>query len=94
MQITIDIPDVIAHRMTEQWHMLPRKALETLVAEAYKAEIITHAEVGRILQIPSRYEVDGFLKQSGVYLHYDVSDFEQDLLTMQSIEDGESLKQK
>ncbi len=94
MQITIDIPDAIAHRMTEQWHMLPRKALETLVVEAYKAEIITHAEVGRMLQIPSRYEVDGFLKQSGAYLHYDASDFEQDLLTMQRVENEESLQQK
>jgi hypothetical protein len=89
MQITIDIPDAIAHRMSEQWHTLPRKALETLVAEAYKAEIISHAEVGRILQIPTRYEIDGFLKQSGAYLHYDLSDFEQDLLTMQSIENEE-----
>jgi predicted HTH domain antitoxin len=85
MQITIDIPDAITHRMSEQWHTLPRKALKALVAEAYKAEIISHAKVGRILQIPSRYEVDGFLKQSGAYLHYDVSDFEQDLLMMQGI---------
>jgi Uncharacterised protein family (UPF0175) len=89
MQITIDIPDAITHRMSEQWHTLPRKALETLVAEVYKAEIISHAEVGRILQIPTRYEIDGFLKQLGAYLHHDVSDFEQYLLTMQSIENEE-----
>jgi predicted HTH domain antitoxin len=94
MQITIEIPDAIAQRMTQRWEALPRKVLETLVAEAYKAEIISHAEVGRILQIPSRYEVDGFLKQAGAYLHYDVSDFEQDLLTMQRLEGEAQLKQE
>jgi hypothetical protein len=92
MQITIEIPDTIAQRMTQRWEALPRKVLEALVAEAYKAEIVTHAEVGRILQLSSRYEVDGFLKQSGAYLHYDLSDFEQDLLTMQRIENEERLK--
>jgi hypothetical protein len=94
MQITIEIPDAIAQRMTQRWEVLPRKVLETLVAEAYKTEVITHAEVGRILQIPSRYEIDGFLKQAGAYLHYDVSDFEQDLLTMQRLENEESVRQE
>jgi hypothetical protein len=65
MQIMIEIPDVIAQRMMQRWEILPQKVLEALVAEAYKAEIVSHAEVGRILQIPSRYEVDGFLKQAG-----------------------------
>jgi predicted HTH domain antitoxin len=93
VKITIEIPDAIAQRMTQRWAVLPRKALETLVAEAYKAEVVTHAEVGRILQISSRYEVDGFLKQSGAYLHYDTSDFAQDLSTMQSLENKDLLRQ-
>ena len=31
-----------------------------------------------ILNIPSRYELDGFLKQHGVPLEYTIEDFEND----------------
>jgi predicted HTH domain antitoxin len=86
MQITIEIPDAIAHHMQEKWKDLPRRMLEILVVEAYKAEAISRAEVRHILQIPSRYETDGFLKQAGASLHYDESDFEKDLLTMEKLE--------
>lgn len=86
MQITIEVPDAIAAHLQEKWNDLPRRVLEILVVEAYKAEIISRAEVRRILQIPSRYETDAFLKQAGAPLHYDESDFEQDLLTMEKLE--------
>ncbi len=85
MQITIDLPDEIASTIQEKWHNFPRKVLECLAIEAYRQGVITSAQVGRMLHLSSRYEVDGFLKQAEAYLHYDEADFEQDLLTMEKI---------
>ena len=86
MQITLDIPDILASRVQDQWDNLPEKVLEMLVAEAYKSELITHAEVGRILNLPHRLQVDAFLKQAGVYINYEIEDFEQDLETLEQLE--------
>ncbi|NET60809.1 MAG: UPF0175 family protein [Symploca sp. SIO2E6] len=85
MQITIDLPEEIANTMGQKWDNFPRKALECIAIEAYRQEVITSAQVGRMLNIASRYEVDAFLKQAGAYLHYDEADLEQDLLTMQEL---------
>jgi predicted HTH domain antitoxin len=92
MKVTIEIPDEIAHHLEQEWNNLPRKVLEILVVQAYEANIITRAEVRRILQLSSRYETDGFLKQAGACLHYDESDFEHDLLTMEQLEREGKLK--
>ncbi|MBR8833401.1 MAG: UPF0175 family protein [Stigonema ocellatum SAG 48.90 = DSM 106950] len=85
MQITIDLPDEIASTIQEKWDNFPRRVLECLAIEAYRQGVITSAQVGRMLHLSSRYEVDNFLKQAEAYLHYDEVDFEQDLLTMQKI---------
>ncbi|MBN8560341.1 UPF0175 family protein [Leptolyngbya boryana CZ1] len=81
MQITIDIPDEIAQHLTQSISDLPRRTLESLVAQAYRDELLTHAEVGRILNL-SRYDVDTFLHQAKAYLHYDETDLEHDRATI------------
>lgn len=85
MQITIEIPDDIAQRLTQQVDNLPRRALESVVIEAYRAELITSAEVGRILELASRWDVDAFLKQAGAYLHYSDEDLEQERETLRQL---------
>ncbi len=85
MQITLDIPDILASRVQDKWDNLPEKVLEILVVEAYKSELITHAEIGRILNLPHRLQVDAFLKQAGIYMNYEIEDFEQDLATLQQL---------
>ncbi|BAU12240.1 hypothetical protein LEP3755_27690 [Leptolyngbya sp. NIES-3755] len=81
MQITIDIPDEIAQHLAQNISDLPRRTLESLVAQAYRDELLTHAEVGRILNL-SRYDVDTFLYQAQAYLHYDETDLEHDRATL------------
>jgi len=78
MQITIEIPDDIAHRLSQKVHNLPRHILESLVIEAYRDEIITQAEVGRMLNLPSRWETDAFLKRAEAYMHYTEADLQHD----------------
>jgi len=85
MQITIEIPDDIAQRLTQQVDNLPRRALESVVIEAYRAELITSAEVGRILELDSRWDVDAFLKQADAYLPYTEGDLEQERETLRQL---------
>lgn len=84
MQITIDLPDEYIQRIEPDLDNLPQHILETLVVDAYKAQRLTSAEVGQILNL-NQFEVDAFLKQHQAYLHYTVSDFNQDLQTLQKI---------
>ncbi len=85
MHIDIEVPETIAQRLTEQWGDLPHKLLEILAIEAYRNEILTSAEVGRLLGLPSRWEVDAFLKQAEAYLHYTEEDLAQDRQTLQRL---------
>ncbi|RUR76797.1 UPF0175 family protein [Chlorogloeopsis fritschii PCC 9212] len=65
--------------------LLAREILEALVIQAYQTEKITHAEVGRILGLPSRWAVDAFLKQRHADLHYDETDLERDRTTLHQL---------
>ncbi|PZV16365.1 MAG: hypothetical protein DCF21_10570 [Leptolyngbya sp.] len=85
MHIDIEVPETIAQRLTEQWEDLPDKLLEILAVEAYRNEILTSAEVGRLLGLHSRWEVDAFLKQAKAYLHYTEDDLAQDRQTLQRL---------
>jgi predicted HTH domain antitoxin len=92
MQITVEVPELIANQMREKWGELPQKILELLAVEAYRAEVITSSEVGKMLKLSHRLEVDEFLKKEGAYLQYDEADFERDLRTMQKFEREGKLK--
>jgi predicted HTH domain antitoxin len=75
MQITLNLPDELVQHFNRDH--LAREILEALVIQAYQVEKITSAEVGRILELPSRWAVDDFLKQQNANLHYDETDLEQ-----------------
>lgn len=79
MEITFEVPDSVADRLQASWRDLPRHALEVLAADAYRQGLLTSNEVQELLGIASRYELDGFLKQAGAFLHYTASDLEEDV---------------
>jgi hypothetical protein len=81
MEISIQIPDDVGARLHDRWQDLPRRALEALVTDAYRRDILTAAEVQTILGLPSRHETDAFLKDAGADLGYTWDDLEQDLQT-------------
>ncbi|WP_080694085.1 UPF0175 family protein [Microcystis aeruginosa] len=85
MKITVDIPDEIAQRLGQTGDNLAHKLLEMVIADAYRAGILSTAEVGRILQLSSRLETHAFLKQMGVYLNYDQTELERDLQTLKEL---------
>ncbi|MES1026610.1 UPF0175 family protein [Gloeocapsa sp. BRSZ] len=57
-----------------------------LVSAAYQEGTISAGKVQELLGMSTRLEVDAFLKEKGVYLHYNEADFEQDILTMRRLE--------
>ncbi len=86
MQIQIGIPDDVAHSLEAKWGSLERKLLEMVAIAAYQEGSISAGKVRELLGMATRLEVDVFLKDKGVYLHYNEADFEQDMSTMRRLE--------
>jgi len=85
MEITLNIPDEIARRVTSEGQDPARVALEALALEGYRAERLSESAVREMLGFQTRMEVHAFLKQHGVYLHYDTADLEQDAVTAETL---------
>ncbi len=92
MRITLEIPDTVAHDLEAKWGNLEQKMLELLVIEAYRSVLIGKGQVKRLLKLSTSLEVDAFLKQAAVELHYDEADLEADRLTMEQLRQEGKLK--
>jgi hypothetical protein len=78
MTVTIKIPDEFARRIIPEGNDPSRQALEDMAVEAYRSRRLTGAQLRRLLGIRSRYELDGFLKERGVWLEYTLEDFQRE----------------
>ena len=78
MEITVTIPEEFARKIVLEGLDPARQALEDMAVEAYRAHRLTGSQLRRVLGIPSRYELDAFLKQRGVWLEYTVEDFRRE----------------
>jgi hypothetical protein len=78
MRIWLDLPDDLVEQLAEKGQDLSRAALEALAIDAYRMDRITSHQLCQLLEIPSRYELDGFLKHHGVPLEYSFGDFERE----------------
>jgi hypothetical protein len=79
MELTVQIPDELASRMSASGVDLSRRALEALALEEFKGGRITKPELRRLLGFGTRYQLDGFLKAHEVYEDYTLQDLEQEL---------------
>jgi Uncharacterised protein family (UPF0175) len=79
MEITLNIPDDLARQVSRDGRDPARVARETLALEGYCDELLSESVVRQMLGFDTGMEVHAFLKQHGVYLHYDLADLEQDL---------------
>jgi hypothetical protein len=77
MQITLELPEDIAHGLECKWKDLPRAVLESLALEAYRSHARTAAKLRRLLGFETRMQVDAFLKEHEIH-DYTATDFEQD----------------
>jgi hypothetical protein len=78
MELTVQIPDDLARRMSASGGDLSRRALEALALEEFKSGHITKPELRRLLGFGTRYRLDGFLKAHDVYEDYTMEDFDRD----------------
>ena len=85
--ITLRLPDDIAHGLVAKWKNLPRAALESVALEGYRAGALTTAQVGRLLEFQTRYELDGFFKQHGV-CDYTLEDLQSDREALRRLTKG------
>ncbi len=85
MQITIELPDELAHQLEASLGNLNLLAMQSLIIEAYRLKVLSASEVQRILKLPSHLATDAFLKQHGAYLHYTEADLAQDLNTLERV---------
>ena len=70
MRIWLDLPDDLVEQLAEKGQDLSRSALEALAIDAYRMNRITSHQLCQLLELPSRYELDGFLKHHGVPQEY------------------------
>ena len=78
MQVSLEIPEDLGRRIAADPGDLPRAALEALALEAVRTGKLTVSQARRLLGIPSRYEMDGFLKAHGVFLDLTIEDVRRD----------------
>jgi hypothetical protein len=83
MNVTLTIPDALAARLGAAAD-LPRRALEALVLEAYRAGQLSNPELRELLGLETRYDMDGFLKARGVYEPVTPEDIRRDLEDLQT----------
>jgi len=79
VNIIIDIPEDLERRLQDRLGDLSQRALVAIAVEAYRTQVVSAAEVQRLLNLPSRLAVDAFLKQHSAYLHYTEADLERDI---------------
>lgn len=65
MQLTIEIPDIVAQRMRLDGPKGPRRTLEGLAIQGYNAGELTHDQVGAMLGLEEFNEIEQFLKDNG-----------------------------
>lgn len=78
MKVSLELPDDVVARLVGAGQDLSRAALEALAIDAYRMDRITGHQLRQLLDIPSRYDLDGFLKRHGVPLEYTLDDFERE----------------
>lgn len=79
MNLTVEIPDDLAGRLTAAGVDLSRRALEALALEEYKSGNLTENELRRLLGFSTRYQLDGFLKAHDLWTDYTAEDFAREM---------------
>jgi predicted HTH domain antitoxin len=79
MQLTLELPEDIAAQLSAARQDLQRDALEAFALEQYRAHRLTTGQVRRLLGHGTRMQTHAFLKEHGVFLHYDENSLKEDL---------------
>ena len=78
MELTVQIPDDLAQRLSAAGGDLSRRALEALVSEEYKQGHLTKPDLRRMLGFETSDQIDSFLKSHDVWIDYTIEDLEHE----------------
>jgi hypothetical protein len=70
LQVTIELPDELAEQIRKNSGDIGRRMLEAFAVESYRSGTLTGWQVQQLLGLKNRFELDAFLKQSGVFREY------------------------
>lgn len=76
MDVTIQLPDELAQRLSVAGSDLSRRVVEALAIEEYKSGRLTSDELRKLLGFRTRMALDEFLKAHGIFLDYTMADLE------------------
>jgi len=82
--VEISVPDTLLKALGIQPDELPRQTLEALVVQAFRKGLITHAQVGELLEL-NRFETDAFLKNAQAFRFGETEEFAADLESLRRI---------
>jgi hypothetical protein len=78
MEVTIQVPEVIAHRLQEKWGQdVPRHVLESVALEGFRERILTTEELRQLLGFETKFDVHAFLKAHDIPF-YTLAELEHD----------------
>lgn len=81
--IQITLPEIVAKTLGTSGE-LPRPVLEALVAHAYRAGQLSHAEVAEVLGF-DRWETDEFLKKEEAYRPINSAQLDEELEAVRKV---------
>ncbi|HTW72149.1 MAG TPA: UPF0175 family protein [Acetobacteraceae bacterium] len=81
MNVTVRIPDDLAERLAAEGGDLERRALEAFALAEYQAGRLFESDLCQLLDM-SRYDLDGFLKERGIFHDYTMADLQRDQETL------------
>lgn len=81
IQVNFSISDKLLNGESKE---VSRKILEQFVLEGYKTGKLTAKQVGKLLSLSSRFEVDDFLHQHQAF-GYTPEDLQSDLKTLEDL---------
>jgi hypothetical protein len=91
MEVRIIIPDDIAAHLKNGGD-LSRRLLEFLAVDGIRSGELTAYQVQKMLGFESRFEVDSFLKEHGVFFDYSPEELEQEIETIQIVKDARAVQ--
>jgi len=85
MNLTVEIPDDVASRLTAAGGDLSRRALEALVADEYRHGRLNKPDLRRLLGFQTSDQIDTFLRDHEVWIDYSMEDLEPECAGLQRL---------
>ncbi len=84
MNVTVELPDAIAHQLRLDGPQAGRRALEMFALEGFRGGELTRGKVGELLGL-SFYETEEFLKLNGAEIKLTLEEFQRSSTALEAL---------